>query len=276
MSAVRWFVWKGALVGAAWAWMSATALADESAPSAATPADSAASTSAPRPPPLLDDLELPERTHERRLELGVRALLVSRLAEREIDGQLTGVDYGVSPGIGAIFRVPVLEHLSVAGAWGLSSLESKIEPGALAITRRPSDPAEPIDSLGGLTWWMQARVEPTLQFSSLLRGWLVLGVGWGRYELEPVHVRDSSGTFLVRDRSASYVDFPLGIGGSVALVDDWLSLELELLASPTLSTDGSAFTTVGVVDGAGEASAVGPLPRAPVSLQPSLGLTVIL
>jgi hypothetical protein len=225
-------------------------------------------------PSELAPLELPVRPHPRRLDLGVRGLVVSRFAEGEIDGVPTRARHEATPGVGVNVRVPVLGMLDLVGAWGLSTVHLGLEPGAPGTSRIGASPAGLDAPIGGLAWWMQARVEPTFDLGHdvVLRG--IAGVGWGRIELDPSHARDAAGRFLVRDRSASIVEFPLGAGVSVELVEGWLKLEAELLVSPTLTTDGTAHVPVGVVAGDGSAGRVDALPRAPVSLQQAVGLAV--
>ena len=228
---------------------------------------------AARPVPLAP-LELPARPHPRRLDIGVRGLVVTRFAEASIDGEPTRARHEATPGVGVNVRVPVLDMLDLVGAWGLSNVRLGLEPGAPGTSRIGAGPAELDAPVGGLAWWMQARVEPTFDLGDdvVLRG--IAGVGWGRIELDPSHARDALGPFLVRDRSASIVEFPLGTGVSVELVEGWLKLEAELVVAPTLTTDGTAHAPVGVVAGDGSAGRVDVLPRAPVSLQQAVGLAV--
>ena len=235
----------------------------------AEPADAVSARPAPLAP-----LELPERPHPRRVDLGVRGLVVTRFAESEIDGVSTRARHEATPGVGVNVRVPVLDVLDLVGAWGLSTVRLGLDSGAPGTSRIGAGPAEPDAPVGGLAWWMQARVEPTFDLGTdvVLRG--IAGVGWGRIELDPSHAHDADGPFLVRDRSASIVEFPLGAGVSVELVEGWLKLEVELLVSPTLTTDGTAHVPVGVVAGDGSAGRVVALPRAPVSLQQAVGLAV--
>jgi hypothetical protein len=91
-----------------------------------------------------------------------------------------------------------------------------------------------------------------------------------------MHVTDGTGAWTVRDRAASFVDFPLGIGGMVELVRGWLSVDLDVLIAPGLPENGSARIPIRAIDGTGGQRTVGPIPGANVSFTQALGLSVLL
>ncbi len=224
---------------------------------------------AARPAPLDEDVALPQLPKQRLLDVGPRALLVTRLAESEIDGEPTGISYDPAPGVGAALRVLVHRYFQVGVSWNWATHTLSIDRGALGIDGS-------VESNSVTSYELAVNLMPTLPIGDRVRLWGSVGMGWGRHYYPPMHVSDASGTFTVRDRAASFVDFPLGIGGLVEVVPQWLSIDLEVIAAPALPEDGSARIPIDVLDGAGRRRTVGPIPGANVSFIQALGVSVLL
>jgi hypothetical protein len=224
---------------------------------------------AARPPPLTEDVELTTLPKERHLDVGPRALLVTRLAESEVEGERSGITYDPAPGVGAWLRVLVHRYFQVGASWTWATHKLSMERGALGI-----DGSIETDSV--TSYSLELHLMPTLPIGDRVKLWGSAGVGWGRHYYPPMHVRDASGAFTIRDRAASFVDFPLGIGGMVEIVPQWLSIDLDVVFAPTLPEDGSARIRTQTIDGAGRRREVGPIPGATVSFIQALGLSVLL
>lgn len=224
---------------------------------------------AARPPPLTEDVELTTLPKERHVDVGPRALLVTRLAESEVDGKETGISYDPAPGVGAWMRVLVHRYFQVGASWTWATHKLSMDRGALGL-------GGSIETDSVTSYSLEVHLMPTLPIGDRVRLWASAGVGWGRHYYPPMHVTDASGTFTVRDRAASFVDFPLGVGGMVELVPQWLSIDLDVIAAPTLPEDGSARTEIHSLDGGGRRRLVGPIPGTTVSFIQALGLSVLL
>jgi hypothetical protein len=266
--------------------VASAARADEAAPPPAPPpAAAGASTDAPAPPPVPPEVDAPRRLERpppfddappraelprvRRLDAGGSILLVSRLADSEVSSGPGLVQYEPSLGFGVHLRFPVVRWLQVGAYFGGAEVGLDFAPGALGLDAAASD-----DAL--TTAWFGTKLYPTWHLGELVRVWGSVGVGWGRYEFPVVTATDGSGRFRVEARGNSFVEFPLGVGGAIELVDDWLALELELGVVPTVHREGTSFVGAQAIDGRGELRDVGPFPRSPVGFVQSLGLSVLL
>ncbi len=223
----------------------------------------------PRPPPLDDEIELLTLPKQHLVDVGPRALLVTRLAESEIDGRDTRISYDPAPGVGAAMRVIVHDYFQVGASWAWATHKLSIERGALGI-----DGSIEVNSV--TSYALSVHLMPTLPIGDRVRLWASVGAGWGRHYYPPMHVTDGTGAWTVRDRAASFVDFPLGLGGMVELVPGWLSVDLDVLVAPGLPEDGSARIPIQAIDGTGGQREVGPIPGATVSFTQALGLSVLL
>jgi hypothetical protein len=224
---------------------------------------------APRPPPLTAPLEVEHPRSSRRVDVGVFALVVSRITDEGDEGVGKGVTYDTGPGIGVTARVQIVKYFQVEAAFGWATHAVTYDEGSLGVDGT-------LTSDFVTSSWLDARLLPTLPLGDRVRLFGAVGIGWGRVELPPAQARDASGAYWVRDRAASFFEIPLGVGGSVELIPGWLSLDAEMLAAPTFSEDGSAYIPVQSLDGAGKKHEIGALPRFPVTLVQSFGLSLLL
>jgi hypothetical protein len=226
----------------------------------------------PRPLPLTEPLP-DSASHrpppERRVDVGAYALVVTRMTDEDVDGVGKGVTYDPGPGIGVAARIQVLRWFQVEAVFGWATHDVVYDHGAIGVDGD-------IESDFVTSSWLDARLLPTLPLGDRVRLFGIAGIGWGRVELPPVRATDASGTYWVRDRAASFFEIPLGLGGSVELVPRWLSVDLELVAAPNFSEDGSAYVPVQALDGLGHKHEIGPLPRFPVTFVQALGLSLLL
>jgi hypothetical protein len=234
-----------------------------------------------RPPPLLDDVsfddlpgtpaegEAPPPAKERRVDLGTAAILVTRLAQEQLDGEPTKVSYDPAPGVSLYARIVVHDYFQVGLGWQWTTHGMRAERGALGVDGSVEE--EEVTSYS-----LAFHLRPTLPLGDRVRLWASAGLGWGRLYFEPMRASDASGTYVIRDRAASFVDFPIGLGGMVELVPSWLSLDLDVTAAPSFPDDGSAHVPVSTIDGAGRKREVGPLPGAAVTFVQAVGLSVLL
>jgi hypothetical protein len=104
-----------------------------------------------------------------------------------------------------------------------------------------------------------------------------LGVGWGRMHLPEITVDDPArGPYAVGARSSVFVEFPLGIGAGVDIIERWLTLEYEMVGCPLTGQSGDALQSVQAVDAQGGLVDVGPIERMEASFSHMLGLALIL
>lgn len=239
------------------------------APSASSAPPAPASASAPaRPPPLEEDAP-PATGRARHVDLGTAAVLIAPLADSVEEGP-SKVHYAPGPGFSAYARILLCDYLETAAvfSWAVHDIES--DAGALGQAGLLDD--GPLAS-----YRLEAHVMPTLAIGDRVRLFLIAGLGWGRLETGPMHVREADGSsFVVRGRGASYFDVPLGLGASFELVPNWLGLDVMSWASPTFAQHGTAHTSVQSLDAEGHPETVGPLPEVPVWFVESIGLSVLL
>jgi hypothetical protein len=124
-----------------------------------------------------------------------------------------------------------------------------------------------------------ARIAPTLPLSSRARSWLTAGVGWGRLHLGRVAGTGGENGLmppLIRERSGTFVEIPLGLGTSFEIIPRWLSIEIETTGAFIVGQSGKAFETVQAIDAAGIQRKIRPLPLLDGSFVQTLGLSIVL
>ena len=107
-------------------------------------------------------------------------------------------------------------------------------------------------------------------------------VGHGRHRLgaprvrSHVFVRSDAGRYVIRERRASIVEVPLGLGGSFEVVRGWLAIQIELTGSVMVSQEGNALERAQAIDASGKRRTVASLPLLDASFTQSVGLSLIL
>jgi hypothetical protein len=245
--------------------------ADDAAPVEAAPEKAAPEKEKPaRPKPLAEEeIDVEGLPKLRRLDIGGSLLWVSRLGEGDVDGEATGVNYAPALGFGIHARVTIIPQLQAGVYFGGSRHGVHLARGAM-------DVADDVTSDSLQTLWIGAKAFPTWPMSDRVRTWLALGVGWGRFEFPEMNAsRDGVGAYVIRERGSSFVEFPLGVGGSIEIIDEWLSIDFELSFSPTIHQDHDSFERAQVIVGGG-IDHVGPLAPAPWTFTQALGLSLLL
>lgn len=227
----------------------------------------AATTPPPSRPPPLPPLELAALPKQRRLDVGASVLLRSAIFSRAPEA--SRADF--SPGIGAslLARLLVLPEFmaGVSAGWTRSSLQ--LAQGDFVAGAEVEE--GPID-----TFDFELLALPTWPVTDGVRLFALLGLGYSISSTQVLIAQDATGTFPIPDRDRSHFIVPLGLGGSLTLVPNWLSLEFSLKLAPTFSDIGSGSEAGRVLDGSGKVRALGPLPAVPVWFSQSLGLGLLL
>lgn len=250
---------------------------DAGAPSPAGSASTAAPPSAPadpaegkppRPPPLppTEDKTSP---WDRLLDVGGDFALVARPATRDAEGRASRIRYKPATGFGLHIRWPLLKYLQVEAYFIDCHLPVIIPDGALGLADTVTSP--PVE-----TFVIGARVSPRLVWGRLT-GWLTAGVGWGRFEFQRMTATTSGGApYTLRERGASFVEIPLGLGVSFEIWPRWVSIDLQATAAFVAGQRGEAFDDAQTVDAGGHLRNVGPLPIMDASLVQTIGLSLLL
>jgi len=248
-----------------------------SVPTWAYAADAApvAGAASARPEPFSDLDKSPEtaRTFDatptgRHVDFGASFIFVSPVSNSLEEAPPT-LRYDPGSGLGVSGRIVILPYLHAALVFSWAAHGLDIDRGALGVPGGLSG--------GPLTSYrLELHVLPTLPIGERVRLFGLAGLGWGRLEIGVMQGAGEAGSFLVRERGASYFDVPLGIGASIALLPNWLSLDAMLWGSPTFAKKGTAHTSIQAFDGAGEPRTVGPLPEVPVWFTQSVGLSLLL
>ncbi|WP_437481558.1 hypothetical protein WME75_38145 [Sorangium sp. So ce1014] len=277
MRTARALVGRGMAAGAVALACAATARAEES--TAAAPAHGAADAEEPAKPPrppLPPASPPPRLPWDRHIEIGADAAFVSWLGTRDDAGRLTRVRLEPAIGLGIHARWEILELLRFSAFVVLSRHELALQQGALgqpgAITAEPREDGAP----GVRALALGARLAPTLPLGERARAWASVGVGYDRFDFDRMRVSDPGGEFTIRERGASYVAIPLGLGVSLDLIRDWLTIELETSGAFVLGRGGDATREGQAIDGLGLRRTIGALPQARGSFIQTLGLSLVL
>jgi hypothetical protein len=207
----------------------------------------------------------------RHVDIGGGVALVNRVAAAEAPaGTPTAVRYTPSVGFGLWARWELVRWLRMNLYFVRSEHEAGMPPGALGL---PGD-ADPVELY---TYSFGARLAPTWQFGPRLRTWVSAGAGWGRIEVERFGVRQGNlGTFTVRNRNASFIEFPFGLGASFDVIPKWLVIELEVVGAFNVGERGDALREGQAIDASGRRVDVGPFPEIQGSFVQTLGLSLVL
>jgi hypothetical protein len=255
-------VLSGVCFGAAWL-CEGEARAEE-AP--AKQADSPSPEPPPRPPPI--DLEEPPPSPrwERHIDAGVDVGLITRLASTDTD-----VRYEQAFGYGIHGRIDIVRYLRFTGYYLASSHAVALPPGALGLSGDLS-----MDSVSAFSFG--ARLAPMWPLSERARLWISGGVGWGRLDFGRMEVKEphAPAAYLVRDRSFSFVEIPVGVGASIEIIRRWLAVEIEVTGAFVVGEGGSAVELGQAIDTAGKIRSVGALPALDASFAQTIGLSLIL
>lgn len=229
------------------------------------------STEPARPRPLPTETETPPRVpSERRLDIGVGPAFVARFASSEAENNPSGVVYQPTLGLETHIRIPIFEHVEVSPYLVLASHSVDLPDGSLGVRGSIETGAVTAMCFG-------ARVARTFEVVPAFRVWGSAGVGYGRLEFGRMIAQEGGRpAWEIRDRGASFVEFPFGLGAAYTFVPRWLSVDLEASAGPVLDKDGTAFTSARAIDDAGLVRRVGALPEIEASMVVALGLSLIL
>ena len=237
-------------------------------PASAAPSSPSADGKPPRPPPLppTDSSTLP---WERTLDVGGDFALAARPATADAKGRASRIRYQAATGFGLHIRWPLLKYLQIEGYYIDCHMPVTIPDGALG-------PGDTITSPPVQTYVFGARVSPRVAWGPLI-GWLTAGAGWGRMEFRRMTATTTSGaTYTLRERGASFVEIPFGLGVSWEVLPRWISIDVQATASFVVGQRGEAFDDAQTVDAAGHVQNLGPFPIMDASLVQTIGLSLLL
>jgi len=226
----------------------------------------------PEPPPRpkeLPPLEVASPPFTRHVDVGGGVALVKRVASGETELGDTSVRYPAALGFALWARWDLIRYLRANLYAVRSARDVDLPPGALGL---PGDPGE----VEVYTYSLGLRLAPTLPLGQRARAWVSGGVGWGRLELGRFEVASPSGPFAVRERVASFVEVPLGVGVSVDVVPGWLALDLETTGAFYVAQRGAALRPGQTIDATGRRVAVEPFPAIAGGFVTTLGLSLVL
>jgi hypothetical protein len=127
------------------------------------------------------------------------------------------------------------------------------------------------------TFSFGARLSPALPFRERGRLWLTAGVGWGRLEFDRMEVTEPGREpFVVRERSASFAEIPIGLGASYEIVPRWLTIEIEATGAFVLGQEGSSERSFQAIDSSGKMRSIAGLPLVDATFVQTLGLSLLL
>ena len=228
-------------------------------------------------PPLPPEVAEPEAPPwERRLEIGPDfALMIRPLTDGLGE---SSIKYEPAPAWGVHINWPVIKWVHFRPYFTHASHTVDIPQGAMSTDSPSSIGADAvIDELKVETFTLGAKLAPTWHFTERVRAWVALGVGWGRFSYPKMTVTESDGgNYIVRDRSGVFVEFPLGLGISVDIIERWLLIGYEATAAPITGQSGDAHERFQAIDALGRTRDVGPFGAIELSVVQTLGLSLIL
>lgn len=175
----------------------------------------------------------------RRLELGALVGLVSRPSDSDAIRYQPGYTFG------GFARVELMPWLGVRLHYRQERIAVDVDPGAFDFEGQNysfdwHQPALEVVSIGG-------RFEPTWVIHPQFRAFAVLGISWTRFDAK---MPEAPGFLLQGKRSATEVNFPLGLGASVEILPNWLSASLSLTYGFIMDAHGAAYQPLqAIVDG---------------------------
>ncbi|MFT3766839.1 MAG: hypothetical protein QM820_15180 [Minicystis sp.] len=253
----------------------AKAASDAKAPAAASdkPASDKPASDDDKPPrPPLPDVPRPPRLPwQEHVEVGGGFAIVATPVSQDGDRNPTAVRVKPGPGFHIRLSWEALPYLWFTGYVIESRHPLGLPPGSLGL---------PVQLDNGDAAWMYtfgARLSPTLPLGSRVRLWITAGAGWGRIEYPRLCPKQPcDGSFLVRERAASILEIPVGIGAAVEIIPRWLRLHVELMGSVLPNQGGAALEHAQTIDAAGKMRDVLPMPRLDSILTQTIGLSLVL
>ncbi|MDI1447361.1 hypothetical protein [Polyangium sp. 6x1] len=227
-------------------------------------ADADEAPEAPPRPKELPPLDITEPPFTRHVDIGGGVALVHRIPSGD-----TRVRYPASVGMGLWARVDITRYLRASLYAVRAERDFDLPSGALGLA---GDPGE----VEFYTYSFGLRLAPTWNITPRARAWVSAGAGWGRLELGRFSVASPSGVFPVRERVASFVEIPLGLGASFDVVPRWLAVELETTGAFYVGQRGRAFEDEQAIDASGRRVTVGPYPTFAGGFVTTLGLSLVL
>ncbi len=205
----------------------------------------------------------------RRIDVGAGLAFLAKLADSDAADQPSEVTYGPTVGLEVHLRIPILDDVEVIPYFLVAA--HPVDVPVRGITG--VDGA--IDSGSVTALCFGARLARTFRIDPV-RVWASAGVGYGRMEFGRMVGHERAGNFEIRDRGASFIEFPFGFGGALSVVPRWLSVDLEAAAGPVLNKSGPAWSTFRTIDGVGEVREVGALPEVTATFVTALGVSLVL
>jgi hypothetical protein len=301
MRTARALQWRALTAGAlALAWAT-TARAEEPPREESTPDEGAPEE--PKGPPRPPLPPAPPKTRlpwDRHLEVGADLALVRRTGSTSAEGVETNVRFGSAVGYGFHAGWDVLRFLRVSAYIVRAQHELVFLPGALVLPGEPRaiQPSSRIAADPLRTLAFGARLAPTWPLGDRVRLWLSVGIGYDRFDFGRMRICEPGSDvcdlqsdtpfvpggsdaplakpFQVHTRGASFFEVPLGLGASLELVRDWITLDFETTGAFLLGQGGEATRPMQAVDNEGRRRTIGGLPRPEGSFVQTLGLSLVL
>ncbi len=233
----------------------------------ATPLAGEAVSTTPEPPARpkeLPPLEIGSPPFTRHVDIGGGVALVHRITSGD-----TGVRYPAAVGAGFWARVDVTRYLRANFYAVRTARDVNLPAGALGLAGDPGEVEVYAYSFG-------LRLAPTWRLGPRARTWVSAGAGWGRLELGRFDVAAAGGSFQVRERAASFVELPMGLGASFDVVPRWLAVEIETTGVFYVAQRGRAFEDGQTIDASGRRVTVGAFPMLGGGFVTTLGLSLVL
>lgn len=171
-----------------------------------------------------------------------------------------------SPVWGMDVKVEPFSWLGVRASVLRGNQRLEIGRGALAKDVDAYQPTLQVTQLG-------LRLEPTLQLTRLLSGYLGFGTAWGRF-VAPEAV--TSPRLHTLDRTAVHVAYEGALGFAFEPRKDWVVLDLSIVGALLTSESGTAYEGVQAFSDAGHRTTMGGLSKFSAAYRAMFGVGIIL
>jgi hypothetical protein len=266
---MRFGSWASAGVAmVAAALLPAEARGADPAPPAAAPSTTAPADEPPPRPPLPPEPPRAPVPWAQHLEISTGLAVTELISTLDGASRPSPVRFRPGPGFFVDLGWKVFRYLRFSGFVVEANHSLQLPAGALGLQG-------PIQSGSVHTYTFGARLSPMLPIGQRVRLWLSAGAGWGRMEY-PRMTAPELGSNPVRERSASIVEIPLGLGAAFEVIPRWLAIHAAFTGSVVPSQIGDALEPGQAIDAAGKMKAIGPLPKLDASCAQMIGLSLLL
>ena len=222
----------------------------------------------PAPLPALVPAKVPSM---RNIDVGADIALATRTVSKDASGNAASIHYPSAIGVGFRGDWNLIRHL----AFGVYVVRVRHDANVSGAALGVPDATVDVDPIR--TYALGVRVSPKWRPLPRLDAWLSAGIGWGVLSVSRATITPhSQAPFVVRERSDSFAEVPIGLGVSYEVLPRWLSVRFETTGAFVWGQEGTALRPIQAIDALGHKREMSGFPRIDASFVQTLGLSLIL